>query len=90
MGAFQTLQASSSLVPVPCSFPYTILCYMYLDNSSLSKKSDKNFVDRYDIGHLRNQSWRYHPDLREGEEALVDGCELSEEAPTVETTERGR
>ena len=23
-------------------------------------------------------------------DALVDGCELSEEAPTVETTERGR
>ena len=31
-----------------------------------------------------------HPDLREGEDALVDGCELSEAASTVETTERGR
>ena len=29
------------------------------------------------------------PTLREGEEALVDGCELSEEVPTVGTTERG-
>ena len=28
--------------------------------------------------------------LREGEDALVDGCELSEAASTVETTERGR